>query len=93
MQIMSVGVINNGNKTEWNHTCTSDKQNRTTSRRESDLLITSMVRYVKAERCVTAERSGKFFSFPRGTQKASYIFRGGEGCYFQHTRHRKKPSL
>ena len=48
MQIMSVGVINNGNKTEWNHTCTSDKQNRTTSRRESDLLITSMVRYVKA---------------------------------------------
>ena len=40
-------IIYNGNRTEWsphsvrNHT--SDKQNRTTVKRESDLLITSMI--------------------------------------------------
>ena len=37
--------INNGNRTESNSVCnhTGDKQNRMTAKRESDLLITSMI--------------------------------------------------
>ena len=47
MCVWKRSTSNNGNRTEWspirigNHT--SDKQNRTTAKRESDLLITSMI--------------------------------------------------
>ena len=69
-------LIYNGNRTEWCPIQSSDKQNRTTAKLESDLLITSVITDGIGRHEVPLPINHKNYNFREKEKKSSYEKRG-----------------